>query len=117
MKSTFDTANDGGEPVTHQCLRLFQSAVDPDEVGELRRLFLDDVRPAFDTSPGCLGIELAVCDHSNAGGLVDIDAISRWTSAEEMEVGIASRPIQEAVVRFRSLLRQEPVAKVLKVVA
>ncbi len=100
-----------------ECLRLFQSAVDPDEVVELRRLFLDDVRPAFAVVPGCLGIELAVSDHSNAGGLVDVDAISRWSSADEMDAGIASRPIQEAVVRFRSLLRQEPVAKVLKVLA
>ncbi|MEA2827686.1 MAG: hypothetical protein QOG43_2125 [Actinomycetota bacterium] len=100
-----------------QCLRLFQSAVDPDELPELRRLFLDDVRPAFEACSGCLGIELAVCDHSNAGGLVDVDAISRWTSADDMEAGVSSRLIQEAVVRFRSLLRQEPVAKVLKVLA
>ena len=106
-----------GEGAMPEFLRLFQSAVDPDELVELRRLFLDDVRPAFDDCPGCLGIELAVCNHSNAGGLVDVDAISRWTSADEMEVGVASRPIQEAVVRFRSLLRQEPVAKVLEVLA
>lgn len=98
-----------------ECLRLFQSAVDPEELVVLRRLFLDDVRPAFAACPGCLGIELAVCDHANAGGLVDVDAISRWTSADEMVAGVASRPIQEAVVRFRSLLRQEPVAKVLTV--
>ncbi|HEX7277190.1 MAG TPA: hypothetical protein VF244_07420 [Acidimicrobiales bacterium] len=98
-----------------ECLRLFQSAVDPDELTTLRRLFLDDVRPAFDTCPGCLSIELAVCEHANAGGLVDVDAISRWASTAEMEAGVASRPIQEAVVRFRSLLRQEPVAKVLTV--
>ena len=100
-----------------ECLRLFQSAVDPGELSELRRLFLDDVRPAFAVVPGCLGIELAVCDHPNAGGLVDVGAISRWTSWDAMDAGISSRPIQEAVVRFRSLLRQEPVAKVLKVVA
>jgi quinol monooxygenase YgiN len=98
-----------------ECLRLFQSAVDPDDLTELRRLFLADVRPAFDTTPGCRGIELAVCNHPNAGGLVDVDAISRWTSADDMEAGIAARPIQEAVVRFRQLLRQEPVAKVLEV--
>jgi quinol monooxygenase YgiN len=97
------------------CLRLFQSAVDPDECTELRRLFVADVKPAFNSTPGCLGIELAVCHQQNAGGLVDVDAISRWTSADDMEAGIASRTIQEAVVRFRSLLRQEPVAKVLEV--
>jgi len=98
-----------------ECLRLFQSAVDPGECPELRRLFVDDVKPAFDLAPGCMGIELAVSAHVNAGGLVDVDAISRWVSADDMEAAIASRPIQEAVVRFRQLLRQEPVAKVLEV--
>ena len=96
-------------------LRLSQSAVDPHEVTELRRLFLEDVKPAFADCPGCLGIELAVCHHVNAGGLVDVDAISRWRTVGDMEAGIASRAIKEAVVRFRSLLRQEPVAKVLEV--
>jgi quinol monooxygenase YgiN len=104
------------EALMAECLRLFQSAVDPDEVRELRRFFVDDVRPAFNATTGCMGIELAVCHHVNAGGLVDVDAISRWTSEDDMEAGIASRGIQEAVVRFRSLLRQEPVAKVLEVV-
>lgn len=98
-----------------ECLRLFQSSVDPDELAELRRYFVDDVRPAFTACPGCTGIELAVGDHANAGGLVDIEAISRWVSVADMEAGLASRPIQEAVVRFRQLLRQEPVAKVLDV--
>jgi quinol monooxygenase YgiN len=99
-----------------ECLRLFQSAIDPGELPELRRLFVDDVKPAFDTSPGCLGIELAVSHRTNAGGLVDMNAISRWASTAAMEAGIESRGIQEAVVRFRSLLRQQPVAKVLEVV-
>lgn len=98
-----------------ECLRLFCSAVDPDELPELRRLFLADVKPAFDGCPGCRGIELAVNHQTNAGGLVDVDAISRWDSVEAMEAGIGSRMIQEAVVRFRSLLRQEPVTKVLEV--
>ncbi|HVM15491.1 MAG TPA: hypothetical protein VM287_14345 [Egibacteraceae bacterium] len=96
-------------------LRLYQSAVDPADVDEMRRLFLDDVVPAFDRTTGCLGIELAVTVEPNAGGLVEGTAISRWSSLEEMHAGITSRPVQEALVRVRQLLRQEPVSKVLEV--
>jgi quinol monooxygenase YgiN len=95
-------------------LRLYQSAVDPADVEEMHRLFVDDVLPAFGTCPGCLGIELAVTVEPNAGGLVEGAAISRWASLEEMAAAMASHEIQEALVRVRQLLRQEPVSKVLR---
>ncbi|MGI8984127.1 MAG: antibiotic biosynthesis monooxygenase family protein [Acidimicrobiales bacterium] len=96
-------------------LRLYQSAVAPADVEEMKRLFLDDVVPAFTGAGGCLGIELAVTVEPNAGGLVEGTAISRWSSREEMNAAVASRPVQEALVRVRQLLRQEPVSKVLEV--
>jgi quinol monooxygenase YgiN len=96
-------------------MRLYQSAVDPADVDEIRRLFNDDVVPAFRRVDGCLGIELAVTVEPNAGGLVEGTAISRWTSLDEMDAAIASRGVQEALVRVRQLLRQEPVSKVLEV--
>ena len=96
-------------------LRLYQSAVDPADVDEMQQLFVDDVVPAFGRTTGCLGIELAVTVAPNAGGLVEGTAISRWSSLEEMQEAIASRGVQEALVRVRQLLRQEPVSKVLEV--
>ena len=96
-------------------MRLYQSAIDPADVDEMRRLFVDDVVPAFDRTTGCLGIELAVTVEPNAGGLVEGTAISRWSSLEEMDAAIASHGVQEALVRVRQLLRQEPVSKVLEV--
>ena len=96
-------------------MRLYQSAVDPADVDEIRRLFVDDVVPAFGQTTGCLGIELAVTVEPNAGGLVEGTAISRWASLEEMNAAIASRGVQEALVRVRQLLRQEPISKVLEV--
>ena len=98
-----------------QYLRLYQSAIDPADVEEMRRLFVDDVAPAFSHAPGCLGIELTVAVEPNAGGLVEGAAISRWSSLEEMTEAMASREVQEAMVRVRGLLRQEPVSKVLHV--
>ena len=96
-------------------LRLYQSAVDPSDVEEMRRLFVDDVVPAFSGSPGCLGLELTVSIEPNAGGLVEGAAISRWASLDEMAAAMASHEVREALVRVRQLLRQEPVSKVLEV--
>ncbi len=96
-------------------MRLYQSAVDPADVDEMRRLFVDDVVPAFRQTTGCLDIELAVTVEPNAGGLVEGTAISRWASLEEMNAAIASRGVQEALVRVRQLLRQEPISKVLQI--
>ena len=96
-------------------LRLSSTAVDPADVGEMQRLFADDVRPAFVACAGCLGVELAICVTHNAGGLVDAEAISRWASKAEMDDALASRRIQEAMVRIRQILRQEPVSKVLEI--
>jgi quinol monooxygenase YgiN len=98
-----------------QYLRLYQSAVDPSDVEEMKRLFVDDVVPAFLRLPGCLGLELTVNVEANAGGLVEGAAISRWSSLEEMATAMASREVKEALVRVRQLLRQEPVSKVLEV--
>ena len=96
-------------------LRLYQSAVAPADVEEIKRLFVDDVVPAFSAAGGCLGIELAVNVEPNAGGLVEGTAISRWTSLDDMAAAMASHDVQEAMVRVRQLLRQEPVSKVLEV--
>lgn len=96
-------------------LRFYQSAVDPADVEEMRRLFVDDVVPAFTSCPGCVGLELTVTIEPNAGGLVEGAAISRWSSLDEMAAAMASHEVQEALVRVRQLLRQEPVSKVLQV--
>jgi len=96
-------------------LRLYQSAVDPADVEEVRRLFVDDVLGTFRAMDGCLSIELVVSVEKNAGGLVEGAVVSRWSSLEAMDAATSSRPVKEAVVRFRQLLRQEPVAKVFEI--
>jgi len=96
-------------------LRLYQSAVDPADVEEIQRLFVDVVVPAFVGCAGCLGVELAVSIEPSAGGLVEGAAISRWSSLDQMSTAMASPEVQEAIVRVRQLLRQEPVSKVMHV--
>lgn len=96
-------------------VRLFQSAVDPSEVEQVRKLFNDDVRPLFADVDGCESMELLINVDHNAGGLVEGCAFSRWTSREALETALGSRPVLEALVRVRALLRQEPVTKTFEV--
>jgi quinol monooxygenase YgiN len=100
-----------------QLLRVFQSAIDPDDVDAVRQFFADDVVPAFGGMAGCLGVELLMSREASAGGLVEGAAVSRWTSAEAMDEAMASRPVREALVRVTSLLRQQPITRVFEVVA
>jgi quinol monooxygenase YgiN len=94
---------------------MYQSAVDPSEVDAVHRLFNDDVRPVFENAEGCLAIDLIVKVGQNAGGLVEGCALSRWTSLEALEAALATREVEEALVRVRGLLRQEPVTKTYQV--
>jgi quinol monooxygenase YgiN len=96
-------------------LRILQSAVDPTDIDDVKRLFADDVKPVFEKLPGCLAVELLVSVDSNAGGLVEGAALSRWTTQEAMEEAMASRRVSEAQVRVFELLRQEPVIRVFDV--
>lgn len=96
-------------------VRLFQSAVDPGDLDEFERLFLEDVKPAFTAAPGCLGIELIMNVDKNAGGLIEGAALSRWGSLGELQAALASRQVQEAMVRIVRLLHHEPVTKTFEV--
>jgi hypothetical protein len=98
-----------------EIMRLFQSAVDPSDIDEVRRLFNDDVRPVFEKIEQCRGIDLLVNVEESAGGLIEGCALSRWASVEGMNDALASRAVGEALVRIRTLLRQEPVTKTFQV--
>ena len=97
-------------------LRVYQTAFDPADVEEIRRFFLEDVKPAFDDFDGCVAVELAVSVEKKAGGLLEGAVVSRWSSLPAMEGAVSSRLVSEALVRVRQLLRLEPVAKVFEIV-
>ena len=94
---------------------MYQSAVDPADVDDVRRLFNDDVKPVFDRIAGCESIELLINTSGNAGGLVEGCALSRWRSLDELERALETRDVTEALVRIRTMLRQEPVTKTFEV--
>lgn len=98
-------------------IRLFLSAVAEGDLDELVRLFREDVVPAFEAHPACLGVELVRAPKAGVGGLIEGGAVTRWSSAEAMDDALASPEIQASQARVRSLLRREPLRKVYEVIA
>jgi quinol monooxygenase YgiN len=97
-------------------LRVYQTAFDPADVEDIRRFFVEDVKPAFDAFDGCISVQLAVSVEKNAGGLLEGAVVSRWSSLPAMEAAVSSRAVAEGLVRVRQFLRFEPVAKVYEIV-
>lgn len=99
-----------------QLLRMFQTAVDPADLDEVRRLFTDDLLPVYRQFDGCVSVELALDTDHHAGGLVELAAISRWKDPDAMGEAMHSRAAREAQVRIFELLRQEPLVRVFRVI-
>lgn len=97
-------------------VRLFSSAIDPNDLPEVKRIFAEDVGPAFESFSGCLSIELLLGTDPNAGGLVDAAALSRWNTQEELTTAIESREVAESIVRMLPFLQLEPVIRMFEVV-
>lgn len=96
-------------------IRFFWSSMDPADVSDLRRIFLEDVKPVFDALSGCSSVELVVCADTNAGGLIEGAIVSRWDSLDHLGRGLGSRAVTESLVRILPLLRLEPVIQTFEV--
>ena len=96
-------------------VRLFSSAIDPSDLPEVQRIFGEDIAPVFKSLPGCLSMELLLGTDSNAGGLVEAAALSRWNSHDELSAAIESRPVAESMVRILPFLQLEPVIRMFEV--
>ena len=97
-------------------VRLFSSAIDPGDLADVRRIFSEDIKPVFESLPGCLSMELLLGTDRNAGGLVDAAALSRWKSHDELLTAIESRAVAESMVRILPFLQLEPVIRMFEVV-
>ena len=98
-------------------IRMFLSAVSDSDLPDLIRMFQEDVVPAFEAEPGCLGIELVRADKAGVGGLIEGGVMTRWVSHEAMEAGLQSPAVVASQTRIREMLTREPLRKVYEVVA
>ena len=97
-------------------VRLFSSAIDPRDLTEVRRIFAEDIRPVFESLPGCVSMELLLGADRNAGGLVDAAALSRWKTQDDLIAAIESRAVAESMVRILAFLQLEPVIRMFEIV-
>jgi hypothetical protein len=97
-------------------VRLFSSAIDPSDLGDVRRIFAEDIGPVFEAFTGCLSMELLLGMDRNAGGLVDAAALSRWNSQDDLTTAIESRAVAESMVRILPFLQVEPVIRMFEIV-
>lgn len=97
-------------------VRLFTSAIDPNDLAEVRRIFEEDIRPVFESFAACESMELLLGTDRNAGGLVDAAALSRWKTHEGLTSAIESRAVAESMVRILPFLKLEPVIRMFEIV-
>jgi quinol monooxygenase YgiN len=92
-------------------VRIFDTAMDPDVIEDAKRIFKDEVQPAFGAFDGCHGVEMHIGVEAHRGELVEIAAISRWDSMEAIEDALASREYEVALVNLRELFAQAPIVR------
>ena len=92
-------------------VRIFSTAVDPEDVERGNEIFTTDVAPVFDSFPGCHGVEWFIGLEEHSGDLVDVTAISRWDSTDAIDRATASAEYERALARLRELFRQTPIVR------
>lgn len=92
-------------------IRIFDTAIDRDDVELAKELFRDNVRPAFETWEGCHGIDMHISIDEHSGDLVEVAAISRWESRDAIENAIAADSYDEAMTELKKLFQQTPIVR------
>lgn len=92
-------------------IRVFDTAVDPEDIGRLKQLYRDKVAPAFASFEGCLGLYMAVRAEGHSRDLVDVVAISKWETLEASERAVGSEAYGEALLEMRRLYQQSPIVR------
>lgn len=92
-------------------IRMFDTALDPDDVEKSKGLFRSQVRPAFESFAGCHGINMYMGLDPHSGGLIDVAAISRWDSEEAITAALETPEYNEALAELKLLFQQVPLVR------
>ena len=92
-------------------IRMFDTALDPDDVENAKELFRTQVRPAFESFDGCHGIDMYLGLEPHSGGLIDVAAVSRWDSRAAIDAAIATPEYDEALTELKKLFQQVPLVR------
>jgi quinol monooxygenase YgiN len=92
-------------------VRMFSSALDPDDVARAKRLFAETVRPTFQQFGGCIGIEMYVGLEEHSADLIDVATLSRWESRDAMEQASSSSEYDRSLAEIKTLFQQSPIIR------
>jgi quinol monooxygenase YgiN len=92
-------------------VRIFETAVEPEDVDKGRELFRRHVVPIYEAFDGCLGIEMQIGLDEHSKDLVTVVAVSRWDSTEAIEAAIKRPEYSEALTEIRKLFQQTPIIR------
>lgn len=92
-------------------IRMFDTAINPDDVDRAKQLFREQVRPAFEAFDGCHGIDMFLGLGAHSGGFVDVAAISRWDSETHIRSALESSAYETAMAEMKSLFEQNPIVR------
>ncbi len=97
-------------------VRIFDTAVNPEDVERGTQIFFEQVKPFFDTVPGCLGIEMLIGAEEVAGGGIEVAAVSRWESLGAVQDATDSPGYEQALADFRQLFERTPIVRHYEIV-
>jgi hypothetical protein len=92
-------------------IRIFDTAIDADDVELAKETFRNEVRPAFAKFEGCHGISMHLGIDEHTGDLVEVAAISTWGSLGDIERATSSGPYDDAMTGMRKLFQQSPLIR------
>ena len=92
-------------------VRVFGTAIDPQEAERVRQLHREVIVPAFGQFAGCHGIEMGLSVEEHSRDLILLIAISRWDSMADIEQATSSPEYAEAVAELRRLFQESPLVR------
>ena len=92
-------------------IRIFDTAIDPDDVEKTKELFKNEVVPAFERFDGCRSVEMTIGIEEHSGDLVDIASISRWDSMEQIQTATKTEEYRDALANIRTLFQRAPIIR------
>ena len=92
-------------------VRMFDTAMEPDDIEHAKQLFRDQVRPAFEAFEGCRGVEMVIGVEEHSLDLLDVASISRWDSIEAVQNALATDEYRNALKEISNLFQQAPIVR------
>lgn len=92
-------------------IRIFDTAIEPDDIEKAKTLFREQVRPVFERFEGCHGIDMHIGIDEHSKDLVEVAAISQWESMAAIEQATALPTYDKALEQLRMLFQQTPIVR------